>query len=87
MLKQFPLQLGKAAAASSSFDILNLDIIIGGSRYCYNLTESALFRISLLSAWRRLYQGQETRPLVQRRSFISNRLHNETVVSSDQCSL
>ena len=59
MLNQFPLQLDEAGAASC-FDILNLDIINGGSRYCYNLTVSASFRVSLLFAWRRLGQGQET---------------------------
>ena len=36
MLKQFPLQLGKAVEAASRFDICNLDIINGGPRYCYN---------------------------------------------------
>ena len=44
----------------SWFDILNLDIIDRGSSYCYNLTVSALFRVSLLFAWRRLCQGQGT---------------------------
>ena len=59
MLKQFPLPLGEAGAASS-FDVLNLDIMNGGSRYCYDLTVSALFQVSLLFAWRRLCQGQGT---------------------------
>ena len=47
MLKQFPLQLGEAGAASW-FDVLNLDITYGGSRHCYTLTVSASFRVSLL---------------------------------------
>ena len=59
MLKQFPLQLGEAGAASS-FDILNLDIINGGPRICYNLTVGASFRVSLLFAWQRLCRGQGT---------------------------
>ena len=60
MLKQFPLQLSEAVAAASSFDVLNLDILDGGPRYCYNSTVSALFWVSLLFAWRRLCQGQGT---------------------------
>ena len=60
MLKQFSLQLGEAVVAASWFDVLNLDIIDGGSRYCYNLTENVSFRVSLLLAWRRLCQGQGT---------------------------
>ena len=43
MLKQFSLQLGKGVVAASWFDVLNLDIIDGGSRYCYNSTVSAWF--------------------------------------------
>ena len=39
---------------SQLIDILNFDIINGGSRCCYNLTVSASFRVSLLFAWRRL---------------------------------
>ena len=61
MLKQFILQLRKAVAAASRFDVLNLDIIDGDSRYCYRLTASASFRVSLLFACRRLCQGQGTR--------------------------
>ena len=64
MLKHFPLKLGEAAAAASWFDILNLDIIIGDPRYCYNLTVSASFQVSLLCAWRRLCQSQAACPLV-----------------------
>ena len=60
MLKQFPLQLGEAATAASWFDILNLDINNRDPHYCYNLTVSASFRISLLFAWRRLCQRQGT---------------------------
>ena len=60
MLKQFPLQLGEAVTAASRFDDLNLDIINGDSRYCYNLTVSTLFRVSLLLAWRSLCQCQGT---------------------------
>ena len=58
MLKQFPLQLGEAEAAASCFDIVNLDIINGGPRYCYNLTVSVSFRVSLLFARR---PGQRNR--------------------------
>ena len=36
MLKQFPLQLGEAGAASW-FDVLILDIINEGLHFCYNL--------------------------------------------------
>ena len=60
MFKQFLLQSGKADAAASYFDIINLDIINDGTRYCNNLTVSALFRVGLLFAWRRLCQGQGT---------------------------
>ena len=59
ILKQFPLQLGEAGAASK-LDILDLDIIKGGPRYCYSLTVSALFQVKLLFAWRRLCQGKGT---------------------------
>ena len=41
MLRQFPLQLGKAVAAARLFDIFKFDVINGGSCYCYNLTVSA----------------------------------------------
>ena len=60
MLKRFPLQLGEASAAARRFDVLNIDIINGSPRYCYNLTVSASFPVSLLFAWRRLCQGQGT---------------------------
>ena len=56
MLKQFPLQLDETATTPSSFDILNLYIINGGPRYCYNLTVSVSFRVSLFFAWQRLWQ-------------------------------
>ena len=60
MLKQFPLQLREAVTAARRFDVLNLDILMGEPRYCYNSTVSASFRISLLYAWQRLCQSQRT---------------------------
>ena len=68
MLKQFLLQLGEA----SCFDILNLDIINGGTRYCYKLSVTASFRVSLLFAWRRLCQGQGTRAQSETLVYINS---------------
>ena len=57
MLKQFPLLLDEAGAASW-FNIFNLDIINGDPAVA--ITLSVLFPVSLFASWWRLCQGQAT---------------------------